>query len=71
MWQEVKRQGRILKRFVFSPKEKDPILELGAGKGVRGSREMAIAWCYRKKLQEQMGKDLIGGGWCSENRIRA
>lgn len=49
MWQEVKRQGRILKRFVFSPKEKDPILELGAGKGVRGSREMAIALVLQKK----------------------
>lgn len=62
MWQEVKRQGRILKRFVYSSKEKYPILELEAGKGVGRGREMAIAWCFRKKFQEQMGKDLIGGG---------
>lgn len=26
------KAGRILKRFVFSSKEKDPILELRAGK---------------------------------------
>jgi hypothetical protein len=56
------KAGRILKRFVFSSKEKDPILELRAGKRVEGGREMAIAWCFRKKFQEQMGKDLIGDG---------
>ena len=49
-------------RTVYSSKEKYPILELEAGKGVGGGREMAIAWCFRKKFQEQMGKDLIGGG---------
>ena len=35
------KAGQDLKRFVYSSKEKYPILELEAGKGVGGGREMA------------------------------